>query len=157
LTIIWGYDNTGYGIERSDGDVSLAELSNSELLHKNISRQSNGDQATLQCNGDVGNLDSVDDGGTSTAAFAPAITLTPTSVTVADNVPAGTVRAAATATMSDRSQVSGTLTISNTDFFVISGLDMVTARALTSADDGATDNRHYCLLRRTMIVHEFSI
>src|SRR5271166_5521653 len=93
-------------------------------------------QYSVQCNGDVGNLDRVDDDGTRTAAFAPAITLTPASVTVADNVPAGTVRATATATMSDGSQISGTLTISNTDFFVISGFDIVTARALTSADDG---------------------
>jgi hypothetical protein len=75
-----------------------------------------------------------------TPAVAPpaptAITLTPGSVTTADNAPAGTLLATATVTMSDGSQFAGTLTTSNTDFFVISGLNIVTARALTPADDG---------------------
>jgi len=74
------------------------------------------------------------------AAVSPpsptAITLTPASVTTADNAPAGTLLATATVTMSDGSQFAGTLTTSNTDFFAISGLNIVTAKALTPADDG---------------------
>jgi hypothetical protein len=38
--------------------------------------------------------------------------------------------------MSDGSKFTGTLTTSNTSFFAISGLNIVTAQALTSADDG---------------------
>jgi hypothetical protein len=77
---------------------------------------------------------------TITAISSPsptAITLSPASVTIADNVPAGTRLATANVTMSDGSQFTGRLTTSNTDFFAISGLDIVTARALTQADDGA--------------------
>jgi hypothetical protein len=90
------------------------------------------------------------DDGTTTAsliATAPftvagqvptAITLSPASTTTADNAPAGTVLSTATVTMSDGSQFTGTLTSSDTSgFFTISGLNIVTARALTSADDGA--------------------
>jgi hypothetical protein len=39
--------------------------------------------------------------------------------------------------MSDGSQFKGTLTTSNTNLFAISGLNIVTARALKAADDGA--------------------
>jgi len=46
------------------------------------------------------------------------------------------VIATANVTMSDGSQFAGRLTTSNTDLFAISGLDIVTAQALTSADDG---------------------
>jgi hypothetical protein len=38
--------------------------------------------------------------------------------------------------MSDGTQFKGTLTPSNTNIFAISGMQIVTARALTSADDG---------------------
>ena len=66
-----------------------------------------------------------------------AITLSPASATTPDNAPAGTVLTTATVTMSDGSQFTGTLTSSDTSgFFAISGLNIVTARALTSADDG---------------------
>jgi hypothetical protein len=66
-----------------------------------------------------------------------AITLSPTSATTPDNAPAGTVLTTATVTMSDGSQFAGTLSSSDTTgFFAISGLNIVTARALTSADDG---------------------
>ena len=65
-----------------------------------------------------------------------AITLSPASATIPDNSPAGTVIATAAVTMSDGSQFAGTLTTSNTSFFAISGLNIITARALTSADDG---------------------
>jgi hypothetical protein len=65
-----------------------------------------------------------------------AITLSPASTTIADNAPAGTLLATATVTMSDGSQFTATLTTSNTNIFAISGMQIVTARALTSADDG---------------------
>ena len=66
-----------------------------------------------------------------------AITLSPTSATTPDNAAAGTVLTTATVTMSDGSQFTGTLTSSDTTgFFAISGLNIVTAQALTSADDG---------------------
>jgi hypothetical protein len=64
-----------------------------------------------------------------------AITLTPASVTIADNVPTGTPLAAAAVTKSDGAQFSGTLTTSYTDFFAIAGLDIITARALSCGDD----------------------
>jgi hypothetical protein len=66
-----------------------------------------------------------------------AITLSPASPTIADNMPAGTVLATAHVTMSDGSQFAGKLSTSDTNLFAISGLNIVTARALTSADDGA--------------------
>ena len=66
-----------------------------------------------------------------------AITLSPASATIPDNAPAGTLVATANVTMSDGSQFKGTLTTSNTNLFAISGLNIVTARALTTADDGA--------------------
>jgi hypothetical protein len=69
-------------------------------------------------------------------ATPTAITLSPASATIPDNAPAGTVIATANVTMSDGSQFTGTLTTSNTSFFAISGLNIVTAQALTSAADG---------------------
>ena len=67
-----------------------------------------------------------------------AITLSSASATTPDNAAAGTVLTTATVTMSDGSQFTGTLSSSDTSgFFAISGLNIVTARALTSADDGA--------------------
>jgi hypothetical protein len=68
--------------------------------------------------------------------YPTAISLTPTNRAIADNAPAGTLLATATVTMSDGSQFRGALTTSDTSFFAISGLNIVTARALTSADDG---------------------
>jgi hypothetical protein len=65
-----------------------------------------------------------------------AISLSPVNTTIADNSPAGTRLATAAVTMSDGSKFTGTLTTSNTDFFAVSGLDIVTARALSAADDG---------------------
>jgi len=66
-----------------------------------------------------------------------AIILSPASATIPDNAPAGTLVATANVTMSDGSQFKGTLTTSNTNLFAISGLNIVTARALKAADDGA--------------------
>ena len=65
-----------------------------------------------------------------------AIALTPANSTMADNAGVGTLIATATVTMSDGSTFTGTLTTSETNFFAIEGLNIVTARALTSADDG---------------------
>ena len=65
-----------------------------------------------------------------------AITLSSASATIADNAPAGTLLATAKITMSDGSQFAGKLTTSDTNFFATSGLNIVTARAFTSADDG---------------------
>jgi hypothetical protein len=65
-----------------------------------------------------------------------AITLTPASSMLPNNSPAGTVIATATVTMSDGSQFAGTLSTSDANFFAISGNTIVTARALTAADDG---------------------
>jgi hypothetical protein len=66
--------------------------------------------------------------------YPTAITIAP--ATIADNAPAGTLLATPAVTMSDGSQFSGTLTTSDTDFFAIFGINLVTARALTPADDG---------------------
>ena len=65
-----------------------------------------------------------------------AVTFTLASATIPDNAPAGTLLGTAHVTMSDGSQFAGTLTTSNTNFYAISGLNIVTARALTPADDG---------------------
>ena len=69
-------------------------------------------------------------------ATPTAITLSPASPTIPDNSPAGTVIATAKVTMSDGSQFQGTLMSSDTNFFAISGLNIVTARAVRSGDDG---------------------
>jgi len=71
-------------------------------------------------------------------ALPVALTLTLPSPTMTDNAPVGTVLATANVTMSqDGSQFTGTLTVSDTTgFFAVSGMNIVTARALTSADDG---------------------
>lgn len=64
------------------------------------------------------------------------ITLIPVSTNIFDNAPAGTVLATAQVTMSDGSPFAGVLTTSDTSFFTIAGMNIVTARALKSADDG---------------------
>jgi len=64
------------------------------------------------------------------------ITLNLASPSIPDNSPAGSLIATANVTMSDGSTFKGTLTTSNTDIYAISGLNIVTARALTPADDG---------------------
>jgi hypothetical protein len=71
-------------------------------------------------------------------ALPVALTLTLASPTVTDNAPVGTVLATANVTMSqDGSQFTGTLTVSDTTgVFAVSGMNIVTARALTSSDDG---------------------
>jgi hypothetical protein len=87
-----------------------------------------------------------------------AITLSPASATTPDNAAAGTVLTAATVTMSDGSQFAGTLTSSDTSgFFAISGLNIVTARALTSADDGAHSTTITASQSGQSVSMEFSI
>jgi hypothetical protein len=66
----------------------------------------------------------------------PTITLALASATIPDNAPAGTLIATAKVKMSDKSPFNGVLTTSNTDMYAISGFNIVTARALTPADDG---------------------
>jgi hypothetical protein len=68
--------------------------------------------------------------------YPTAISVTPAYLTIADSAPAGTLLATAAVTMSDGSQFTGALTTRDTSFFAISGLNIVSARALTSADDG---------------------
>jgi hypothetical protein len=65
-----------------------------------------------------------------------AITLSSTNPMIADNAPAGSLLAIATVTMSDGSQFAGILTTSDTNFLAISGLNIVTARKFSAADDG---------------------
>jgi hypothetical protein len=64
------------------------------------------------------------------------MTLSPSSPTLPDNSPAGTRVCSVSVTMSDGSPFTGTLTTSDTTLFAISGSSVVTARALTSSDDG---------------------
>ena len=71
------------------------------------------------------------------AAVPIAVALSPTSVTLADNTPAGTLISTATVTMSDNSIFRGILTTSNTDLYAISGMNIVAARNFVAADDGA--------------------
>jgi hypothetical protein len=112
------------------------------------------------------------DNGTTTAALiaaAPfvvnsqgvatptAITLSPASATIPDNAPAGTVIATANVTMSDGSQFTGTLTTSNTSFFAISGLNIVTAQALTSAADGTQSTVITAVQGTQALAKEFSV
>jgi hypothetical protein len=85
------------------------------------------------------------------------ITLSPVRATIPDNAPAGTVIATANVTMSDGSQFTGTLTTSNTTFFAISGLNIVTAQALTSANDGTQSTVITAVQGSQALSMEFSI
>jgi hypothetical protein len=70
-------------------------------------------------------------------ALPTAITLSSTNVSISNNSRAGRVIATASVTMCDGSQFKGTLTSSDTSgIFAISGMNVVTGRALTAADDG---------------------
>jgi hypothetical protein len=89
--------------------------------------------------------------------YPTAITVTPANSTIADNSPAGTLLATATVTMTDGSQFTGVLTTSDTSFFAISGLNIVTARALTSADDGPHTTTITAQQGGQSLVTEFSI
>jgi len=65
------------------------------------------------------------------------VSLTASTVALSESSPRGTLIATATVTMSDGSPFTGTLSTSDTDFFAISGLNIVTARALTFQDSGS--------------------
>jgi hypothetical protein len=90
-------------------------------------------------------------------ATPTAITLSPASPTIPDVTPAGTVIATANVTMSDGSQFQGTLMSSDTNFFAISGLNIVTARAVTSADDGMHSTVITAMQGSQALSTEFSI
>jgi hypothetical protein len=66
-----------------------------------------------------------------------AIRVNPVQLTIPDTAPAGIALATLTVDMSDGSVFNGTITSSDTGFFAISGMNLVTARALTPADDGS--------------------
>jgi hypothetical protein len=91
------------------------------------------------------------------SALAPpsptAITLSPAKATIADNAPAGALIATADVTMSDGSPFTGILTTSDTNFFAISGRNIVTARAFTSADADA----HSTVITASQGIQSFSI
>ena len=56
--------------------------------------------------------------------------------------------------MSDGSKFTGTLTTSNTEFFAISGLDIVTASSTLLSGRRNADKCHYFHARRAIIGHE---
>jgi hypothetical protein len=91
------------------------------------------------------------------AATPIGITISPASATIPDNAPAGTVIATASVTMSDGSQFTGTLMTSNTSFFAISGLNIVTAQALTSEADGTQSTVITATQGSQALAKEFSI
>jgi hypothetical protein len=60
----------------------------------------------------------------------------PSGAPIPDNSPAGTYLATVSVATFDGLPFAGILTTSDTNFFAISGMNVVTARALTPADDG---------------------
>lgn len=68
-------------------------------------------------------------------AVPVAVALSPSSSTLPDNTPAGTVISTVTITMSDNSAFHGSLT-SNRSLFAISGMNVIAARNFTAGDDG---------------------
>src|SRR5271166_2224242 len=82
-----------------------------------------------------------------------AISFTPASVTLTDISPTGTFMTTASVTMSDGSQFTGTLSVSGVDFVTTSGLDVMTSRDLTAADDGSFN----AVITATQGVHSFSM
>ncbi len=73
-----------------------------------------------------------------TEASPVSMTLTPASVTLLDNAPAGTLVTTAQVVTSDGSAFAGPLVLDNTDKFAVKGLQIITARNLSATDDGAT-------------------
>jgi hypothetical protein len=65
------------------------------------------------------------------------VTLTPASVSLPDNSPAGTPVSTVAVEMSDGSAFAGALTIGVNNMVVLSGSTVALTRALTAADDGA--------------------
>jgi hypothetical protein len=82
--------------------------------------------------------------GDKLAVTVPPVPVQPTALHVAlvhqlvpDNAAAGNVLATLAVDMSDSSAFNGTIISSDTGFFAISGMNLVTAHALTAADDGS--------------------
>jgi hypothetical protein len=65
------------------------------------------------------------------------VTLTPASVSLPDNSPAGTAASTATVAMSDGSAFAGMLTIGANNMVALARSTVALTRALTAADDGA--------------------
>jgi hypothetical protein len=65
------------------------------------------------------------------------VTLTPASVSLPDNSPAGTPASTAAVAMSDGSAFAGALTIGANNMVALAGSTVALTRALTAADDGA--------------------
>jgi hypothetical protein len=117
------------------GGFSLASLSSSTLTPA-VDLYTTNDSVTANFTNNLGITGFLPWSSRSSSPTPTAITFSPTNPQIVDNSPAGTLIATAIVTMSDGSQFAGTLTTSNTSFFAISGLNIVTARAATSADDG---------------------
>lgn len=66
-----------------------------------------------------------------------AVRLTPVQLSIPDNARAGVVIATIAVDMSDGSAFKGSITSSDSGLFAVSGMNVVTARALTAADDGS--------------------
>jgi hypothetical protein len=117
------------------GGLSMASLSSFNLSPA-VCLFDNGDSVTAIFNG-ADLLSGIPLwGGTWDTPHPTNIVFVPVNLSVFDNAPAGTVLATAVVSMSDGSKFTGTLTSSDTAFFRISGMDIVTARALTPADEG---------------------
>ena len=71
------------------------------------------------------------------APVPTSVTLTPASVSLPDNSPAGTPASTAAVAMSDGSAFAGALTIGANNMVALAGSTVALTRALTAADDGA--------------------
>ena len=72
-----------------------------------------------------------------TAPVPTSVTLTPASVSLPDNSPAGTPVSTVAVVMSDKSAFAGTLTIGANNMIALSRSTVALTRALTAADNGA--------------------
>jgi hypothetical protein len=138
------------------GGFSLASLSSSRLTPA-VDLYTTKDSVTANFTNNLGITGFTPWGDALSSPTPTAITFSPTNPQIPDNSPAGTLIANATVTMSDGSQFAGTLTTSNTSFFAISGSKIVTARALTSADDGTQSTVITASQSSQAISVEFSI
>ena len=71
------------------------------------------------------------------APMPTSVTLTPASLSLPDNSPAGTPASTAAVAMSDGSAFAGALTIGANNMVALAGSTVALTRALTAADDGA--------------------
>lgn len=91
--------------------------------------------ATLQVSGTSGHIYSSALNGTTAAPTA--ITLVPSNTTIVSGTSAGVVVSTAVVTTSDGSPYVGNLSTDRPDLFAISGLNIVTARAIQDSDAGS--------------------